>query len=168
MHYKELVFSRRPLLRSCCGYKPKTIWMILILPAYLRPTKSREEARGFIHISTHEKPAEFLLCYRCAMIYHCVVNLQIMEDQMTPARSFVLNVIFLKPKALKPKEVAVFKSKKDFVCQARLFPKCATCNSEMSKKTKQNKRKSDAWMNSRQQRTWTCFECETRANFHKK
>ena len=30
------------------------------------------------------------------MIYHCVVNLQIMEDQMTPARSFVLNVSFLK------------------------------------------------------------------------
>ena len=30
------------------------------------------------------------------MIYHCVVNLQIMEDQMTPARSFVLYVIFLK------------------------------------------------------------------------
>ena len=96
MHYKELVFSRRHLPRSCCGYKPKTIWMILILPAYLRRRKSRGKAHGCSHISTHEEPAESLLCYRCAMIYHCVVNLQIMEDQMTPARSLVLNVIFLK------------------------------------------------------------------------
>ena len=71
------------------------------------------------------------------------------------------------PKAIHAKEINVFTSKAEFVCQACLFPRCATCNSEMSKKTKQNKRKSDAWMNSRQQRTWTCFECETRTNFHK-
>ena len=73
-----------------------------------------------------------------------------------------------KPTALNRTELAVFKDKTKYICQACLFPRCATCNSEMSKKTKQNKRKSDAWMNSRQQRTWTCFECETRANFHKK
>jgi len=71
-------------------------------------------------------------------------------------------------KAIHAQEINVFTSKAEFVCQACLFPSCATCNSEMSKKTKENKRKSDAWMNSRQQRKWTCFECETRANFHRK
>ena len=69
--------------------------MILILQTYLRPTKSRGKNHGFIHIITHAEPAEFLLCYRCATTYHCVVNMQIMEDHSTPARSVVFHIVSL-------------------------------------------------------------------------
>ena len=72
------------------------------------------------------------------------------------------------PKPLNPKELAVFNSAKDFVCQACLFPSCEKCKTEMSKRTRERKRKSEIWMNSGQQRTWICIDCETRANFHRK
>ena len=69
-----------------------------------------------------------------------------------------------KPKALNGKELEVFDSLENFVCQACLFPHCSVCKAEMTKKIRQRKRKSKLWISGDLQRTWMCADCEIKAN----
>ena len=72
-----------------------------------------------------------------------------------------------KPKALNRSQLEAFANKEDYVCEACLFPNCENCNASMTKKARERKRKNKSWIKSTQQRTWTCFDCETRAEFRK-
>ena len=72
-----------------------------------------------------------------------------------------------KPKSLNNSELNVFAGKDYFICQNCLFPRCENCNAEMTKITKERKRKSSSWKIPATDRTWTCQDCEIRDNYRK-
>lgn len=66
-----------------------------------------------------------------------------------------------KPKASNNRTLQHFSDKKKFICETCLYPACKECGTEMPKKTKERKRKSEEWKNPTAERHWTCSKCDT-------
>ena len=72
-----------------------------------------------------------------------------------------------KPKPLNGRTMQINTDAAKYECDKCLFPGCSLCGKEMTKRTKQNKRKSAFWKELSVPRSWMCEDCEIRGRKRK-